>query len=311
MAQQASEDNYSYSFGSLSPNTINMSFIPLLVERIDAILPQTQCGQCGYNGCRPYATALAQGEVNINRCPPGGEEGIHKLAGLLSKPYTPFEPDAPQPKPRALAVIDENTCIGCTLCIQACPVDAILGAAKQMHTIIANECTGCELCITPCPVDCISMQPLDEETRELPMADYWRERHQFHLFRLERDKSEKAQRLAERSAARAAAHNTAGATSNTPADQTSTTEQDKKAAIAAAMQRATEQRASQTPGPSSNGQAKQDAIQAAMERAAARKAAAQARSEQNQAPTAALSDPEKKALIQAAIQRAAQNNDNN
>ncbi len=133
-----------------------------LVEKIDAVLPQTQCGQCGYPGCKPYAEAIAKGEANINKCPPGGEEGIRKLADLLGVDYVPFGEGA-APKPKAVAFIDEQTCIGCTLCLQACPVDAIVGAAKQMHTIIASECTGCELCIAPCPVDCISMLPIGED----------------------------------------------------------------------------------------------------------------------------------------------------
>ena len=133
-----------------------------LVDKIDAVLPQTQCGQCGYPGCKPYATAIAAGEAEINKCPPGGEEGIHKLAELLGKEFIPFGEGA-APKGKAVAFIDENTCIGCTLCIQACPVDAIVGAAKQMHTIIALECTGCELCLAPCPVDCISMLPVQED----------------------------------------------------------------------------------------------------------------------------------------------------
>jgi len=132
-----------------------------LVDKIDAVLPQTQCGQCGYPGCKPYATAIAAGEAEINKCPPGGEEGIHKLAELLGREFVPFGEGA-APKAKSVAFIDENTCIGCTLCIQACPVDAIVGAAKQMHTIIARECTGCELCIAPCPVDCISMLPIQE-----------------------------------------------------------------------------------------------------------------------------------------------------
>lgn len=132
-----------------------------LVEKIDAVLPQTQCGQCGHPGCRPYAQAIADGVDDINKCPPGGEDGIRKLAELLGVEYKPFDEGAAQPKPKAVAVIDEETCIGCTLCLQACPVDAILGAAKQMHTIIESECTGCELCIAPCPVDCIAMKPLE------------------------------------------------------------------------------------------------------------------------------------------------------
>jgi electron transport complex protein RnfB len=133
-----------------------------LVDKIDAILPQTQCGQCGFPGCKPYATAIAEGKADINQCPPGGDEGIHKLAELLGVEYKPFG-EGVAPKGKMVAFIDENTCIGCTLCIQACPVDAISGAAKQMHTIIASECTGCELCVPPCPVDCISMLPVEED----------------------------------------------------------------------------------------------------------------------------------------------------
>ncbi|MBW3567061.1 MAG: electron transport complex subunit RsxB [Proteobacteria bacterium] len=135
-----------------------------LVEQIDAILPQTQCGQCNFPGCRPYAEALAKGEADINQCPPGGEDGMRALAELLDREPKPigaeFGPSYSGQKPKMLAVIDEQTCIGCTLCIQACPVDAILGAAKQMHTVIESECTGCELCVAPCPVDCIDMVPL-------------------------------------------------------------------------------------------------------------------------------------------------------
>ncbi|MFP5410530.1 MAG: electron transport complex subunit RsxB [Gammaproteobacteria bacterium] len=142
-----------------------------LAEKIDAILPQTQCGQCGFPGCRPYAEAIARGEADINQCPPGGEDGVKKLAELLGVEPKPLDETHGTPKPKAVAFIDENTCIGCTLCIQACPVDAISGAAKQMHTIIAAECTGCELCIPPCPVDCISMVAIPED---LP---HWKFRH--------------------------------------------------------------------------------------------------------------------------------------
>ena len=129
-----------------------------LVEKIEAILPQTQCGQCGYPGCKPYAEAIANGE-EINKCPPGGAEGVQRLADLLGREVKPLDAEE---KPKQVAVIDENTCIGCTLCIQSCPVDAIVGAAKQMHTILAQQCTGCELCLPPCPVECISMQALGE-----------------------------------------------------------------------------------------------------------------------------------------------------
>jgi len=130
-----------------------------VVEQINQLLPQTQCGQCGYPGCRPYATAIAAGEAEINQCPPGGTAGIQALADLLGREVLQLNPQNGEEKPRRVAVIDEQTCIGCTLCIQACPVDAILGAAKMMHTVIETECTGCDLCLPPCPVDCIDMVP--------------------------------------------------------------------------------------------------------------------------------------------------------
>jgi electron transport complex protein RnfB len=128
-----------------------------VAEQIDKLLPQSQCGQCGYPGCRPYAEAIAKNEADINLCPPGGEAGMLALARLLDRQVKPLSAD---PKPKTVAVIDENLCIGCTLCIQACPVDAILGAAKQMHTVIASECTGCDLCLPPCPVNCIHRVPI-------------------------------------------------------------------------------------------------------------------------------------------------------
>lgn len=129
----------------------------LVVEQINALLPQTQCAQCGYPGCRPYAEAIAKGEADINQCPPGGDAGIRALADLLGREPKPLNPENGSEQTRTVALIDEQTCIGCTKCIQACPVDAILGAAKQMHTVIAAECTGCGLCLPPCPVDCIDM----------------------------------------------------------------------------------------------------------------------------------------------------------
>ncbi|MDH5544777.1 MAG: electron transport complex subunit RsxB [Gammaproteobacteria bacterium] len=134
-----------------------------LVEKIDSILPQTQCGQCGYPGCKPYATAIAHEEAEINRCPPGGEATIHALADLLDRDFVPLDAEVGEEKPKEVAIIREAECIGCTLCIQACPVDAILGAAKQMHTVIESECTGCVLCVPPCPVDCIDMVPLIQD----------------------------------------------------------------------------------------------------------------------------------------------------
>jgi len=131
-----------------------------LVDQIDAILPQTQCGQCGFAGCRPYAEAIAAGEVEINLCPPGGETGMLALADLLGKEPVPLENESKASGVKSIAHIREEECIGCTLCIQACPVDAIIGAAKQMHTVIADQCTGCELCVPPCPVECIDMVPV-------------------------------------------------------------------------------------------------------------------------------------------------------
>jgi electron transport complex protein RnfB len=133
-----------------------------LVDKIDAVLPQTQCGQCGFPGCRPYAEAIARGDADINQCPPGGEEGVIALADLLGVEPKPLSAEHGVEKPKSVAIIDESKCIGCTLCIQACPVDAILGAAKHMHTVIASECTGCELCVAPCPVDCIRMEAVKE-----------------------------------------------------------------------------------------------------------------------------------------------------
>ena len=134
--------------------------VSALIERIDALLPQTQCRQCGYPGCRPYAAAIAAGRARINQCPPGGDEGVRELAALLGVASMPLDPQFGATQPPAVAVIDEALCIGCTLCIEACPVDAIVGAAKLMHTVVAGDCTGCELCMAPCPVDCISMAPM-------------------------------------------------------------------------------------------------------------------------------------------------------
>jgi electron transport complex protein RnfB len=130
------------------------------IERIDRVLPQTQCGQCGYAGCRPYAEAIARGDAPINQCPPGGAAGIAALARLLEVEPLRLNPANGEEKPKLLALIDEATCIGCTKCIQACPVDAIVGAPKLMHTVVAELCTGCELCLPPCPVDCIALLPV-------------------------------------------------------------------------------------------------------------------------------------------------------
>ena len=177
-----------------------------LVERIDAVLPQTQCAQCGFAGCRPYANAIADGEAAINRCPPGGEPVIRKLARMTHKPY--LEPDAScgAHKPAQIAVIDEARCIGCTLCIQACPVDAIVGAAKLMHTVIRSECTGCELCIPPCPVDCITLESPQPSALEFLLGQHKRaaqrarNRFEARKQRLERERRERMERLSAKAA---------------------------------------------------------------------------------------------------------------
>ncbi len=162
-----------------------------LARRIDALLPQTQCTKCGYDGCRPYAEAIASGAADINQCPPGGDEGVARLARLLGRAPLPLNPVNGAYRPPQVAVIDEAACIGCTKCIQACPVDAIVGASKRMHTVIASWCTGCELCLPPCPVDCIALAPV----AALPQADRSRERHERRAERLERDAREHAARL--------------------------------------------------------------------------------------------------------------------
>jgi electron transport complex protein RnfB len=130
-----------------------------LADRIDAVLPQTQCERCGYPGCRPYAEALAAGRARLNQCPPGGQDGVRMLADLLGEPEVPLDPLLGTPGVPEVVTIEEEHCIGCTLCIKACPVDAIVGAPKQMHTVLADRCTGCMLCLPPCPVDCISTLP--------------------------------------------------------------------------------------------------------------------------------------------------------
>jgi len=208
-----------------------------LIAQIDALLPQTQCRQCGYDGCKPYAAAIANGEANINQCPPGGEPGVRALTDLLQRPYLPLNPAHGMTKAKAVAVIDEETCIGCTLCIAACPVDAILGAAKFMHTVISQECTGCELCLPPCPVDCISMHTVTG--RELAMnteeATLARRRHEQRNQRQALEKHHKAQTY--HKPATAHTDHAAAETTNTNAEAL------KKAAIAAAMARVKAQKA--------------------------------------------------------------------
>jgi len=173
-----------------------------LADAVDALLPQTQCTKCGYRGCRPYAEAMARGEANINQCPPGGAAGIAKLAALLGRAPLPLNPANGAEKPLQVARIDESLCIGCTLCIAACPVDAIVGAAKLMHTVIAPLCTGCDLCVAPCPMDCIAMVATHPPRRWMAAdAGAARARFDARLGRLTRAQARKDERLATRTLA--------------------------------------------------------------------------------------------------------------
>ncbi|MFI4940520.1 MAG: electron transport complex subunit RsxB [Burkholderiales bacterium] len=212
---------------------------PSLADRIENLLPQTQCTKCGYPACHPYAEAIANGQANYNQCPPGGAEGIARLAHLLGKPVIPLNPLNGLERPRPVAVIDEALCIGCTLCIQACPVDAIVGAAKQMHTVLAGLCTGCDLCVAPCPVDCIAMVDVTPGKTgwaawSQQQADSARERHDFRNQRLQREKKDNDLRLAAKAAAKLSALQTEVAA--TPAEQAE--KERKKAIIQAAIERA-------------------------------------------------------------------------
>jgi electron transport complex protein RnfB len=167
-----------------------------LADAIDALLPQTQCTRCGYPACRPYAEAIARGEADINRCPPGGATGIEALATLLRREPKPLDSDCGIEQPPRVALIDEALCIGCTKCIQACPVDAIVGTTKRMHTVLADECSGCDLCLAPCPVDCIAMVPAPAARPTRERADRFRRRYQARRTRLEREARDAQQRLA-------------------------------------------------------------------------------------------------------------------
>lgn len=166
-----------------------------LADRVDALLPQTQCTKCGYDGCRPYADAIAEGAAPINRCPPGGDDGVAALAALLGTPLLPLDLSRGEPGPLLVARIDESHCIGCTLCIQTCPVDAIVGANKHMHTVLDDWCTGCDLCVAPCPVDCIEMVPAGRAWTGEDAA-ISRQRHRNHLARTERLAADNARLMA-------------------------------------------------------------------------------------------------------------------
>jgi len=217
--------------------------IALLSERLNAALPQTQCTRCGYPDCSSYAQAMAQGDADINRCPPGGAEGIERLAAITGHTVLPLDTTRGTEGPRALAVIDEAWCIGCTLCIKACPVDCIVGAPKLMHTVIDALCTGCELCVPVCPVDCISMPAVTPgvsgwQAWSPPQADEARERYAFHQLRVERDKRENNERLAAKAQAKLA--DLASHSQITDPDVLAA----KRAVIEAALQRSRAQRAS-------------------------------------------------------------------
>ncbi|MGE5338532.1 MAG: electron transport complex subunit RsxB [Gemmatimonadota bacterium] len=207
-----------------------------LADTIDRVLPQTQCTKCGFAGCRPYAEAIAQGAAGINQCPPGGAAGIAKLAALLHRPIVPLDPAFGVERPLLVALIDESRCIGCTLCIQACPVDAIVGAAKRMHTVVASLCTGCDLCLPPCPVDCIAMVDLDPpRVWQQADAEAARSRHQDRSARLRRLQGETEERLAGSSGA----HGRSAAGSGPRGGRTDT------AVVAAAIERARRRREGQ------------------------------------------------------------------
>ncbi|MGS0743729.1 electron transport complex subunit RsxB [Glaciimonas sp. GG7] len=231
----------------LLPTAVSNQNLPSLADRIEALLPQTQCTKCGYSGCRPYAEAIADGSARINQCPPGGQQGIVRLAQLLDVPVIPLNPVNGAERPRPRAVIDEAACIGCTLCIQACPVDAILGAAKQMHTVIADLCTGCDLCVAPCPVDCISMVNVTESTTgwdawTQQQADDARQRHDLRAARLIREKRENDDRLA----AKAAEKLKVIATESAASPEQKVEQDRKKAIIQAAIERARLKKEQQT-----------------------------------------------------------------
>jgi len=222
-----------------------------LTDRLEDALPQTQCTKCGYPDCRGYAEAMATGKIAPNRCPPGGVEGIERLSKILVPIYPQdafnlhpkIDPECGVERPRPVALIDPQKCIGCTLCIQACPVDAIVGASKQMHVVLTEWCTGCDLCIPPCPVDCISMIDVTAnqtgwDAWSQDLADISRQRYHDRERRLEREQKDNDKRLAKKAAAKLIAVNTDIPTS----DEQKKEQERKRAIIAAAIARAQQQK---------------------------------------------------------------------
>ena len=230
---------------------MNMKQTKELADRLEDILPQTQCTKCSYPDCRAYAQAMATGEALPNRCPPGGVEGIVRLSAILTPifPQDAFElhpridPECGMERPRPVAFIDPKTCIGCTLCIQACPVDAIVGASKQMHVVLNDWCTGCDLCIPPCPVDCITMLNVtDKKTGwnawSPELADSARARYAARNVRLDREQHDNDERLAKKAAAKLVAVNA----ENPDSEEALKEQERKRAIIAAAIARAQQQK---------------------------------------------------------------------
>jgi len=230
---------------------VSLAAANTLADQIENLLPQTQCGKCSYPACRPYAEAIATGQAAYNQCPPGGAEGIARLAQLLQQPILPLNLAHGSERTRTRAVIDESACIGCTLCIQSCPVDAIVGAAKHMHTVLDDACTGCDLCVPPCPVDCISMVEVTPgktgwQAWSQDLADEARARHDFRSVRLQRETQENEARLAAKAAAKLKEVEAASAAS----PEQKAEQERKKAIIQAAIERARlkQQQSSSTPG---------------------------------------------------------------
>ncbi len=219
-----------------------------LAEQLNQALPQTQCTKCGFKGCRPYAQAMADGQALHNQCPPGGAEGVARLAQILNVAILPVNPNNGQERVRSVAVIDPALCIGCTLCIQACPTDAIVGAAKQLHAVVPDHCTGCDLCVAACPVDCIAMVPVSGDKTgwaawSPEQADHARARYERREQRLAAIAQAHTERMAQKAALARSAHSVPSKSGDgaelDSGDQTKTDAARKKAMIANALARAT------------------------------------------------------------------------